>query len=227
MDPLTSIGSAIDYRMPSGLNLMMYLHWHQMKDPDEIREKSADMCHLVRHDYDDNIHTCMILRASPEPVPRLMRRTKQFQDMNVLSCNRFECGDCFKAKGNLSFWFRGPWVCEEVLSILNGNLDTADDEVSLKVVWLDCLDKLPDQRCPTCQQVKNKDEIFHASQIAYAFWDQYIEDRKLSGWMDMWQQPMEAVTNKIERQRQGCCWFHGSMQVPTAQITCSSKPGTQ
>ena len=181
MEPLTSIGSAIDFRMPSGLNLMMFLHWHRMKDPDDVREKAADLCHLVRHEYEENIHKCMIIREAAEPVPRLKRRTQQCQNMNVLSCNKHNCGDCFKGNGNLSFWFRGPWVCEKVLNILNGNLLAPDDEVSLKTVWLDCLDKAPDQRCPTCKEVKDKGEIFHASQIAYAFWDQFIEGMKSSG----------------------------------------------
>jgi hypothetical protein len=181
MDSLTSIGSAIDFRMPSELNLLMYLHWHQMKDPDNDREKAADLCHLVRHIFDDNIHRCMIIRQALEPVPRLLRRTQQFQSMNVLSCNKMNCGDCFKGNGTLSFWFRGPWVCETVLNILNGNLLAPNDEVSLKTVWLDCLNKAPDQRCPTCKNVKDKIDIYHASQKAYAFWDQIMEDMTSSG----------------------------------------------
>jgi hypothetical protein len=48
--------------------------------------------------------------------------------------------------------------------------------------------------------VKDKIDIFHASQNAYAFWDQFMEDMKSSGWRDVWQLPMEPVTNNIESQ---------------------------
>ena len=91
MDPLTSIGSAIDFRMPSELNLLMYLHWHHMKDPDDDREKAADLCHLVRHifrrrhtqnyDYPSSSGTCATVAAAHPTISKHERVIMQQDEL--------------------------------------------------------------------------------------------------------------------------------------------------
>jgi len=183
MEGSSSIGNALDFRIPSALNLMMYLHWHHLKEIDEDREQAANRCCLTQHHFENSIQKCMITGESQDPLPVLQMGNELTKVMLAKPCIVDKCADCYKGNGNVSFWHKGPWICEKVESALNGNSTAIADSASLKALWLDCLEKVPDARCRSCKLVKHKTDIFEASQKAYTWWDhQNYETKSSSMW---------------------------------------------
>ena len=171
MESSSSIGNAMDFRIPSALNLMMYLHWHHLTEVDEDRAQAANRCCVTQHRWENSIQKCMITGESCEPLSVLHMGNELTKVMLAKPCIVDQCAECYKGNGTVSFWHKGQWVCEKVESALNGNSTAMTDSASLKALWLDCLEKEPDLRCRPCKLVKDKSNIFEASQRAYTWWD--------------------------------------------------------